>query len=293
MRYLSLFILTLLICSCEDVVDVNLDDDEPRLIVDALIRIDTSQELTSANIRVSLSSSFFGEIEPALIESMEMQNSDSNSSVPYEPIPGEPGLYRPYFIAGSPVSNNMIQTSWLTNSEETITLLVRYDNQSHLARTSFVPSVPIDNLEQGDGELFSDDTTEVMITYTDVEGRDDFYVIDFDFNEFIASEDRFYSGQQFSFSYFYDEQLQSGQEVNISILGADQSFFDYMNGLLEQSQQGQNGPFQTPTATVRGNFLNTTGIDDLDTFDNIDRPDDFILGYFSLSEEHKSSIVIE
>ncbi len=293
MRYISLLILILFTCSCEDIIDVDLDNDEPRLIVDALVRIDTSQEFTEANIRVSLSSSFFGEIEPALIESMEMQNPISGSSVPYEPIPEEPGLYRPFAIFGSPVANNMIQTSWLTNPEEPITLFVRYDDQLYIARTSFVPSVPIDNLEQGDGELFSDDTTEVEITYTDVEDRDDFYVIDFDFNEFIASEDRFYAGQQFSFSYFYDEQLQSGQEVNISILGADQSFFDYINGLLEQSQQGQNGPFQTPTATVRGNFLNATGIDNIDIFNNTARPDAFILGYFSLSQEHTSSIVIE
>lgn len=293
MRYLSFLILILLACSCQDVIDVDLDDAEPRLIVDALIRIDTSQNFTEANIRVSLSSSFFGEIEPALIESMEMQNSGSTGSVPYEPVPGEPGLYRPFSIFGSPVSNNMIQTSWLTNPEETINLFVRYDGQLYLARTSFVPSVPIDNLVQGDGELFSDDTTEVQITYTDIEDRDDFYVIDFDFSQFIPSEDRFYAGQQFSFSYFYSEQLESGQEVNISILGADQSFFDYMNGLIEQSQQGQNGPFQTPTATVRGNFLNATGIDNIDTFDNTARPDAFILGYFSLSQEHTSSIVIE
>lgn len=294
MRYLSFFILILLIWSCQDVIDVDLDDDEPRLIVDALIRIDTSLQLTEANIKVSLSSSFFGEIEPAIIESMEMQNPVSGDSVVYEPVPEQPGIYRPSLATGPPVFNdNRILTSWLTNPEETINLLVQYDNQSYLARATFVPSVPIDSLEQGDGELFSDDTTEVEITYTDIEDRDDFYVIDFDFNQFIASEDRFYAGQQFSFSYFYSEQLEVGQEVNISILGADEPFFDYMNGLIEQSQQGENGPFQTPTATVRGNFLNITETDNTDILDNTDRPDAFILGYFSLSEEHTSSIVIE
>lgn len=66
-----------------------------------------------------------------------------------------------------------------------------------------------------------------------------------------------------------------------------------MNGLLEQSEQGENGPFQTPTATVRGNILNITDIDNIDQFDNLNRPDAFILGYFSLSQQFSASLIIE
>ncbi|WP_405202474.1 DUF4249 family protein [Dokdonia sp. LLG6352-1] len=296
MRYITLLIALLLVfTSCEDVIDVDLNDEDPRLIVDALIRIDTTQQLTAANIKVSLSSSFFGEIQPAEVESMFIQKADESGFVPYEPVPGEPGVYRPFATTVSPVADNKIVTSWLTSDSEYL-IFVTYQDQDYFARTTFAPSVPIDTVEQGDGGLFDPDDKEVTIAFTDIPDDDNYYVIDLDFNEYLPTEDRFYQGQQFEFSYFYDSDdtpLNPGDTIDISILGADEQFYDYMNGLLEQSQQGENGPFQTPTATVRGNFLNITDIDNIDQFDNLNRPDAFILGYFSLSQEFSASLVIE
>ncbi len=292
MRY-TLFIITLLslFISCEDVVDVDLENEESRLIVDALIRIDTSQEFTDSNIRVSLSSSFFGAIEPALIERMEMQKADGSSSIIYEQIPGSPGIYQPASTSTGPVTDSKIETSWLIDDVE-FSLSITYQGQSYLAITSFIASPPIDAIVQGDGQLFDEDDQEVIITFTDIAQQENYYVFDFGFNEFLPTEDRFYADQQFEFSYFYDAEdtgLQVGDEITIRILGADEDFFNYMNSLLEQSQQGENGPFQTPTATVRGNF---TIITDTES-NNIDRPDDFILGYFSLSQQFSTSLVIE
>lgn len=292
----KLFFLLLcipLFISCEDVIDVDLDPEPPRLIVDALIRVDTTQSLTPANIKISLSSSFFEEIQPAEVESLIILDETSGAFVPYEPIPGEPGMYRPFPTTVSPVADNMIVTSFLSNPEAQFIMQVDYEGQSYLARTNFAPSVPIDDLTQGDGMLFGDDQTEVMVTFTDFPERTDFYVFDLDFGEFITSEDDFIEGQSFQFSYFYDQEIDTGDTITVSILGATEQFFDYMNGIIEQSAQGDNGPFQTPTATVRGNFLNVTDIDNIDQFDNINRPDAFILGYFSVSQVNTESIVIE
>lgn len=284
----------LLLSSCEDVIDVDLNDEEPRLIIDALIRIDTTQDLTSANIKVSLSSSFFGTIEPAEVESMMIQKDGGTGIVPYEQVPGEPGMYRPFPTTISPVNDNKIVTNWLLDDTDFL-LFITYNDQDYLARTRFAASTPIDSVEQGEGGLFDEDDEELIISFTDIPEQDNFYVFDLGFNEFLPTEDRFYQGQQFEFSYFYDSEdieILPGDEIPISLLGAEPAFYDYMNGLLEQSQQGDNGPFQTPTATIRGNFLNVTGIDNIDQFDNLNRPDNFILGYFSLSQEFKTSVVI-
>lgn len=292
-RLFLLLLLTSALISCEDVIDVDLTNEDPRLIVDALVRIDTTQNLTEAIIKVSLSTSFFGEIEPAILESMQIQKESGGSFVPFEPVPGEPGNYRPFTAFGSPVADNKIVTSFLTDPEETYLLFVQFEDQLYFARSTFATSVPINSVSQGDGQLFDEDDTEIVISITDVPDREDFYIFDFDFNEFLPTEDRFYEGQEFEFSYFYDADIEPGDELDISVLGADRSFFDYMNGLLEQSEQGANGPFQTPVATIRGNLLNVTGIDNIDQFDNVNRPDAFILGYFSLSQEFKTSLVIE
>lgn len=287
--------LLLFTYACEDVIDVDLNDEPPRLIVDALIRIDTTQQLTPATIKISQSSSFFGEITPAEVESMMIQKDGDTGVVPYEEVPGEPGLYRPFATTISPVADNQIVTSWLTDDTDYL-LFITANGQDYLARTRFARSAPIDSVMEGDGGLFGEDDRELVIAFTDIPDEDNFYVFDLDFDEFLPTEDRFYKDQQFEFSYFYDgedNELVAGDEINISLLGAESEFFDYMNGLLEQSQQGDNGPFQTPTATVRGNLLNVTGIDNIDQFDNINRPDNFILGYFSLSQEFKASIVLE
>lgn len=144
MKYLfSILILLFIATSCEDVVDVDLENEEPRLIVDALIRIDTAQNLTDATIKVSLSSSFFGAIEPASIENLELRKEDDGSTVPYEAIPGSPGMYRPFSTTTSPVSDNKIVTNWLVDDSEFL-LYVTYQDQLYLARTSFAPSSPID-----------------------------------------------------------------------------------------------------------------------------------------------------
>lgn len=291
-----ILLLAIFFTSCEDVIDVDLNPEPPRLVVDALIRVDTSQNLTEANIRVSLTSSFFDEIQPAEIQSMQIQNEETGAFVPYEPVPGEPGLYRPFPTTVSPVIDNMILTDFLINPDPVYIFSITYQDELFLARTSFIPTTTITDIVQGDGTLFDDDDTEVIISFTDTPDREDFYVFDFDFGEFLTVEDTFFPGQDFEFSYFYegdDFPLVAGQEINISILGADEPFYNYMEQLIIQSDLGDNGPFQVPVSTVRGNILNAEGIDNIDIFDNVDRPNNFALGYFAIVQEFKNTIVIE
>ena len=172
------------------------------------------------------------------------------------------------------------------------TMIIPYQGRRFAAQTRYVPSVPIDNLAQGTETLFDDEETEVIITYTDDPNRSNYYVFDFDFGEFFASEDTFYQGQNFSFSYFYDQIFDSGRELEISILGADQEFYNYMLLLIEQADDDFN-VFDTPVATVRGNVFDVTDLDNIDVFDNVDQPNSFALGYFAIVEEYKATLTIE
>ena len=295
-KILFLLLITCIFTSCEDVVDVDLDSEPPRLVVDALIRVDTSLELTEATIRVSLTSSFFGEIEPAEIQSMQIQNEETGAFVPYEPVPGEPGLYRPFPTTVSPVIDNKIITNFLTNPDPVYIFSVIFQDELYLARTSFVPTTPIDEIAVGEEILFDEDDTEIIISFTDTPDREDFYVFDFSFNEFLTVEDTFFPGQSFEFSYFFDGEelpLEDGEELTVSILGADESFYNYMEQLVIQSDLTDGGPFQVPVSTVRGNILNAEGIDNIDVFDNVGRPNNFALGYFAIVQEFKSTVIIE
>jgi hypothetical protein len=145
---------------------------------------------------------------------------------------------------------------------------------------------------QGDGFLFDEEETEVIITFTDSDLRDDFYLFDFDFSNYLVTEDEFYQGQQFEFSYYYDNLLVPGDTVNISLMGVDQDFHNYMDQLITQSEGGF-GPFDTPSLTVRGNIINVTDMDNGNNFDNPNNADNFALGYFAIVQEYKEMLVIE
>ena len=266
--------------SCEDVIEVDVPTEEPRLIIDALIRIDTTQQTTIATVKVRETNSFFESNVPADIQQITLTGLEGGlSAVLLEEEPGS-GIY-----------SKPINTSAFTSGEE-IFLQIDFNDEYFVAYAEYVPTVPIDELKNGDGFIFDEDDVEVIITFTDNGTRDDFYLFDFDLGNYLVTEDEFYQGQQFEFSYFYDEGVETGDAVEISIMGVDQDFYNYMDQIIEQSEE-DFGPFQTPTVTVRGNIINATEIDNIDNFDNVSMPDNFALGYFAIVQEIKETIVID
>jgi len=295
-RFLKIITLLIMLISCEDVIDVELPTTEQRLNVNALIRVDISQAFIPIEVKVSLTNNFFEEIpiteaESIVIIAEEIDENgvviDSRSSSLSEREPNT-GIYvpDPNFSEDQRMPTNILNKNLL------FSLIIRHEGRAYLAQTRYIPTVPIDTILQGNGTLFEGDETEVIVTFTDDFERDDFYLFDFDFEEFLVTEDEFYPGQQFEFSYFYDRTFESGREIDISILGVDQTFYNYMDQLIVQSGDTQ-GPFQTPVATVRGNIFDVTDLDNLEVFDNVDQPNLYPLGYFAIVQEFKRTITIK
>lgn len=294
-KYIYLLAFLVLIVACEDVIDVELPTEEPRLVVDALIRVDIDEPYIPVEVKLSLSSDFFNNNTPTSAESVIIQYDEyedgriinSGFSNLAEEIPGS-GIYTPdpNFSSDQRIPTSILDRNLVFN------LLIRHEGRLYLAMTEYVPSVPIDSLIQGDGTLFSDDETEVIVTFTDDPDRDSFYLIDFSFSEFLVTEDKFYRGQQFSFSYFYDQLFEPNTEIEIGLMGADQNFYNYMDLLIEQTTNDA-GIFATPVATVRGNVFDITDIDNIDISDNVGQPNIFPLGYFAIVQEYKDTLVIQ
>ena len=278
-----IYYFLLLVCvflSCEDVIDVDLNTEAPRLVVDGIIRISDINEFPFfIEIKVSESSDFFEEPVPAQLNQITITNTESNGTITLLEETLGSGIYRREASVEFLTSGNLV-------------LQIDHKTNLYVAQTRFVPSVPIDSITQGEGTLFTEDETEIIISFTDNPNRDDFYLFDFDFDEYLVTEDEFYQGQKFEFSYFYDNELETGRVINIGLLGVDESFYNYMNQLIVQSG-GDQGPFQTPAATVRGNIINVTNLDNIDVFDNVGDPNNFALGYFAVVQEFNGSIEIE
>jgi len=277
-----LSVLSLIWSSCQEVITVELPNQEPKLIVDALIRIDTTISSTLVTVSIRQTSDFFGEISPVSVDQITMSNLDNpgnnTDQVLDETEPGS-GIYQQFFS-----TEELARDRWF--------LQINYQGEFYVAESLMQYSVPIDQLTIGDGSLFSGDVTELLVRYSDIGGREDYYLFDYGNDDFFASEDVFYDGQQFEFSYFYDEQFNPGDTLTVSIMGIDRDFFNYMNLLREQSEGGF-GPFATPAASVRGNLINAPDINNNDNYNNVNDPDNYALGYFAIVQEYKGFVVVE
>jgi len=277
-----LSIMSLVWSSCQEVITVELPDQDPKLIVDALIRIDTTQNTTIVSVQARQTSDFFGTIRPAALDQITMSNLDNpgnnTNQVLLETELGS-GIYQQIFS-----TQQLAEDRWF--------LQIDYRGELYVAESRMQYSVPIDQLTIGDGSLFSEESTELLVRYTDIGDREDFYLFDYGNGDFFASEDVFYDGQQFEFSYFYDQEFNPGDTLTVSIMGIDRDFFNYMNLLREQSEGGF-GPFASPAVSVRGNLINATDIDNNNNYNNVNNPDNYALGYFTIVQEYRESIIVE
>ena len=289
--------ITILLCailffSCEDTIEVDLPEVETRLIVDGLVRVDKSQELVDVKIKLRESSNFFEENQPTQAESVLIYYGKPTSGGLFEDISFSTlvekdlgsGIYVPN------LEQDQIRTAFVEPGVVFILQITR-QGKRYYAQTEYAPTVPIDNLEQGTDTFLDEEETEIIVTFTDNGDEDNFYLFDFMNSEFLVVEDEFFQGQQFSFSYFYDDEITTGETVTVSILGATEEFYNYMDLVLEQTENN-GGVFQTPVATVRGNVFDITGLDNINLFDNVERPNDYALGYFAMVQEYTATLTI-
>ncbi len=287
---------SLLFSGCEDVIEVDLPGQDTRLVVDGLIRVDVDETYIPVEIRLALTSNFFENNLPTSAESVlifyeEIDENgivvDQGSSSLAQTSPGS-GVYvpDPNFSSDQRIPTSILDRDFL------FTLLIRHQGRLYLAQTRYVSTVPINSLRQGTGNLFGDDETEVVVNYTDQPDVENFYLFDFGFGEYLVTEDVFYQGQEFEFSYFYDQSFFPGTILDIGIMGTDQDLYNYMNQLIVQSG-GTQGPFQTPVGTVRGNVFDVTDLDNVDVRDNVDQPEIFPLGYFAIVQEDRAQLILE
>lgn len=258
---MTLFLIVIAFTNCEDVIDVDLNTAEPRLVIDASINWFKNTSGNEQSIKLTLTAPFFNDSVPPANNAI-VNITDANNNVFSFIEDGQTGIYRnTNFI---PVINN------------TYVLTIVYEGETYTATETLKSVVPIDYVEQNDEGGFSGDDIELKAFYTDPANIENYY-----FFEFISDiaviptlevyEDRFTDGNQI-FGYYTEEDLEANDIVTIRNYGISEQFYDYMYILLQQGSEEGGGPFETQPATVRGNCINTTN------------PENYPFGYFRLSE---------
>jgi hypothetical protein len=268
-KFIIILILIFITTSCEDVIDVDLNNAEPRLVIDASIKWVKGTTGNEQSIKLTLTAPYFDdEIPPAT--GAEITLSDSNNTYIFTEN-GNTGIY-----------NN---DTFIPVIDEIYTLTINYEGEVYTATETLKSVVPIEFVEQNNEGGFSGEETELKAYYTDPTDEENYY-----FFEFISDipvipslevyEDEFTNGNQI-FGFYTEEDLETGDEVTIKIHGISEQFYNYMFILLQQNSDEGGGPFETQPATVRGNCINQTN------------QENYPLGYFRLSEVDEFIYVVQ
>jgi len=274
MKYFSallLFALTISLFSCEDVIEVEVQNTTPRLVIDAQFNIFTALEAPrlEGGVKLSMSANYF-DLNVPIIKDALVTITHLNSGLEYPLLFDESiGMFLPNKI------------DFLTDFISKYELKVVYKGQVYSGNTNFVPVPPILKAVQGTKTLFSGDETEIILSFQDFSERDDFYLYDFGQDIYRPIEDRFFQGEEFVFSHFYSsDEVKVGDLITIKAHGVEEQYYNYFNLILTLTDSN-GGPFQSLPASSRGNILNVT------------QPDNYPLGYFLISESHQVQLLVE
>ncbi|MCL8007492.1 DUF4249 domain-containing protein [Gelidibacter japonicus] len=257
-----LFIISVLILqtSCEEIIELDLNNAEPKLVIEASINWVKGTSGNEQFVKLSLTAPYFDSTVPPATGATVVITDQYN--VVYNFVEeGTSGIYK--------------NTEFVPIINSTYSLRITYNDEVYTATETLKSVVPIDYVGQTLEGGFSGEDTELKAYYTDPADEKNFY-----FFEFISDipaiptlavyEDRYNNGNQI-FGYYSEEDLDIGDQVTIRNHGISERFYNYMFILLQQNSNG-GGPFETHPTVVKGNCVNQTN------------PINFPLGYFRLSE---------
>jgi hypothetical protein len=269
----ALFFLSLLsvlfFSSCEDVVKLDLETGETKLVVDAEI---IWQKGTAGNvqvIKISKTAPYYNNTTPK-VSGAQVKVENSNGDV-FTFSETEPGSY---------TCNNFVP---VLNMD--YTLSVTAEGQSFKATEKLTSVTPIDRIEQ---EIHKDgagkESIEVVFYFKDPVDQVNYYLTDYKtdfllYPEYLLTDDEFYNGNEINNRFTNDDdKIQPGKTINITHRGISKNFYNYMNLILEIYG---GSPFSIPPGNIRGNIVNTK-----DT-------NNFAFGYFRLCEADKVAYLVK
>jgi len=257
-----IYILFLIICySCEDVIDVTLNEEPARLVIDASLNWIKGTAGNEQKIKLTLTAPYFNnEIPPANGAIISVSDTNNNT----------------FNFVEDANTGKYYNNTFIPEINETYTLTILYNGDTYIGSETMKSVSPINYVEQKNDGGFSGEETEFKAYYTDPENEENYYLFEFTNNVSTMSslevyEDKFTNGNEI-FGFYTDENLEPGNLINIRNYGVSKQFYNFMFILLQQNSEEDGSPFETQPTTVRGNCINQTN------------PDNYPLGYFKVSE---------
>ncbi|PKP24978.1 MAG: DUF4249 domain-containing protein [Bacteroidetes bacterium HGW-Bacteroidetes-2] len=257
-------LLAISLNSCEEEIDLDLNEAEPKLVIEASINIEEDGS-NFAFIKLTTTTPFFNTDIPFVADATVTITDENGIQYPFSH--SENGFYLGDLIPQANVD---------------YTLKITHKNELYTATTHLESAVPIEFIEQRNNGGFTGEDIELKAYFTDPSGKPNFYFFEglsSKGDSFDALKDTFFDGNLI-FGYYLVEDIAPGDTVNFNLYGINETNYNFLFTLLLQTES-PGGPFETQPATVRGNIVNLTN------------PDNFPLGYFRISEVYRFSYTVQ
>lgn len=253
--------------SCEDVVNLDLETGETKLVIDAEILWKKGTAGNEQTIKISETASYYSGSTPKVSGAQVRVENSSGDVFTFNET--EAGVYK--------------CTNFIPVLNMDYTLFVDVKGHSFTAKEKLTSGSAINQIEQKIVPDFGgEDIIELTFYYNDPADQSNFYVTDYQssfliYPQYEITDDEFYNGNEIS-TRFSNEDMKAGDVLNITHRGVSKNYFNYMKLILEASS---SNPFSVPPGNIRGNIINTSDANN------------FALGYFRLCETDQISYTVK
>ncbi|OXA87271.1 DUF4249 family protein [Flavobacterium hercynium] len=267
--FLIVFLTSLFLTSCEDVIDVNLETAAPKLVIEASINWEKGTSGEEQIIKLSTTTGYFDKVIPKVSGAVVFITNSLNEQFDFVEIP----------LTGQYVCSNFEPVI-----DEKYTLTVINNGNTYTSTETLQAVTPITRIEQNNNGGLLGDEIEVKAFFNDPADQDNFYMFTHKYSNKILDdvyviEDKFNQGSELS-SNSDNADLETGVEVQITHTGISERYYNYIRTFLSTTDTG-GGPFQSPPVKLKGNIVNTTD------------KNNYPLGYFSIGETKTVTYIIE
>ncbi|MBL4709188.1 MAG: DUF4249 domain-containing protein [Flavobacteriales bacterium] len=290
MRVSNIFIFLVLLVtfsSCEDKIDLDLEDGKIQLVVDGFITNDSSIQ----TIRLTKTAAYFSNIETPFENDAVVRVLGPNNKV-FNFISDGIGNF----------SYNPQMSGPLDSTNFSYQLEIDYKGETYQALSVLNPIPSIDSMTYAfeEEELGAEEGYYTQFYARDFAGRKDYYwirsfrngtnVYEEDRTFLILSEDAAFGGDGADGFVFIlplraaitnqEDPFKLGDTSSVELFSLNSAPYQFLDQIITNS--GNDGLFATPSANYRSNILTMAG-----------NPQEEVLGVFSLSAISKFEIVIQ
>jgi len=265
--------ISLIFTSCTEVIDVEVPEAEPRLVIEASLDWEKGTIGNIQTITLSLSTPYFNEVTFKAVTGASVRVIKDNDGTA--------------FVFNDQNNGEYTTTTFIPELNETYTLFVDYNGEIFSAKETLMSVSDIEDVYQTREKGFDDEALEVNLDFIDPADEENYYFIKVKAQDNLLPiladlSDEFTNGNLLNVFYERLEdtdinqvEFAPGDIVDIKFYGVSEAYYNYIQLLIEQ-YESVGDPFSSTPVTLKGNCIGVTN------------PDNYAFGYFRLTEVVKT-----